>query len=98
MKAPLSEYGCSGSIGMPRGLSRSTHSVKIGGMAKPEQTTDQFTANVSASPQLIGASRLRRQENQNDPMRTGIMIALGIALLAFFGSMIAVLTMHAPAL
>ena len=83
---------------MPRGLSRSIHTVKIGGMDKPEQTTGQFAADISASPHLAGASQFRRQEKQNDPVRTGIMIGLGIALFVFFGSMIAVLMMHAPAL
>ena len=83
---------------MPRGLSRSTHSVKIGGMDKPEQTADQLATDISASPHLTGAFPFRRQEKQNDPVRTGIMIGLGITLLAFFASMIAVLMMHAPAL
>jgi hypothetical protein len=40
----------------------------------------------------------RRQEQQNDPVRTGILIGVGIALLVFLASMIAVLTMHAPIL
>jgi hypothetical protein len=83
---------------MQRGLSRSTHSVKIGAMDKPEQTTAQFTADISASPHLTGARQFGRQEEPNDPVRTGILIGVGIALLVFFGSMIAVLTMHAPAL
>jgi len=40
----------------------------------------------------------RRQEQQNDPVRTGILIEVGIALLVFLASMIAVLTLHATAL
>ena len=83
---------------MPRSLSRSTHSVKVGGMTKPEQTAAQFAADISASPHLSGASQFRRQEQQNDPVRTGILIGVGIALLVFLGSMIAVLMMHAPSL
>jgi hypothetical protein len=47
---------------------------------------------------LSSASPLRRQEQQKDPVRTGILIGLGIVLLFFLGSMIAVLMMHAPAL
>jgi hypothetical protein len=47
---------------------------------------------------LSSASFLRRQELQNDPVRAGILIGLGIALLVFLGSIIAVLMMHAPAL
>jgi hypothetical protein len=67
-------------------------------MDKPEQTTGQFAADISTSPHFTGASRFARQEQQNDPVRTGIMIGLGIALLVFLGSMIAVLTMQAPSL
>jgi hypothetical protein len=44
------------------------------------------------------ASPFRRQEQQNDPVRTGIVIALGIVLFVFLGSIVAVLMMHAPAL
>jgi hypothetical protein len=46
----------------------------------------------------LSTSPSSRQEHQNDPVRTGIMIGLGVALLVFLGSMIAVLTMHAPSL
>ena len=49
-------------------------------------------------PHLSSASPLRRQEQQNDPVRTGILIGLGIVLLVFIGSIIAVLMMHAPTL
>jgi len=46
---------------------------------------------------LTGASPFRRrQEQQNDPVRTGIFIGLGVVLLVFLGSVIAVLMMHAP--
>jgi hypothetical protein len=67
-------------------------------MRKPEQTAAQFVADISASPYLNVASPFRRQEQQNDPVRTGILIGVGIAVLVFFGSMIAVLMMHAPSL
>jgi hypothetical protein len=83
---------------MPPGLSELTHSVKMSRMAKPEQTTAQFAANAAAPLDLAGASQFRRQGQQNDRVRTAIMIGVGIALLAFFGSMIAVLMMHAPTL
>jgi len=49
-------------------------------------------------PHLSSASPLRRQEQQNDPIRSGILIGLGVVLFVFLGSMIAVLMMHAPAL
>ena len=81
---------------MQHGLSQSIHSVKICVMDKPEQTTAQFTADTAASPHLAGAYQFRRQEEPNDPVRTGILIGVGIALLVFFASMIAVLTMHGP--
>jgi hypothetical protein len=48
-------------------------------------------------PKLM-TSPFRRQEQQNDPVRRGILIGVGIALLVFLGSMIAVLTMRAPSL
>jgi len=47
---------------------------------------------------LTSASPLRRQQQQDDPVRTGILIGLGIVLLVFLGSMVAVLLMHAPSL
>jgi hypothetical protein len=61
-------------------------------------TKDQ-TAEPVASPANFGnASPFRRQKEQNDPIRNGIFIGLGIVLLVFFGSMVAVLMMHAPPL
>jgi len=47
---------------------------------------------------LSSVSPLRRQEQRNDPVRTGILIGLGIVLLVFLESIIAVLMMHAPTL
>ena len=44
------------------------------------------------------ASPFRRQREESDPVRKGILIGLVIVLLVFLGSMIAVLMMHAPAL
>jgi hypothetical protein len=67
-------------------------------MTKPEQINAQFAADPAVLPPLTGTSPFLRQEQQNDPVRTGILIGVGIALLVFLGSMIAVLTMHAPSL
>jgi pSer/pThr/pTyr-binding forkhead associated (FHA) protein len=67
-------------------------------LSNPEEIKAQFAAHTAAPPHFTGASPFRRQEQQNDPVRTGIMIGLGIALLVFLGSMIAVLMMHAPSL
>jgi pSer/pThr/pTyr-binding forkhead associated (FHA) protein len=67
-------------------------------LPKPEEIKAQFAADTAAQPHFANVSPFRRQEQQNDPMRTGIMIGLGIVVLIFLGSMIAVLMMHAPTL
>ena len=67
-------------------------------MAKPEQIKAHFAADTAAPPHSTGTSQFRRQEQQNDPVRTGILVGLGMVLLVFLGSMIAVLLMHAPSL
>jgi predicted component of type VI protein secretion system len=65
---------------------------------KPEEIKAHFAEAGAELPHLTGASPLRHQQQQNDPVRTGILIGLGIVLFVFLGSMIAVLMMHAPAL
>ncbi len=67
-------------------------------LPKPEEIKAQFAADTAAQPHRAGASPFRRPERQNDPVRTGIFVGLAIVLLAFLGSMIAVLMMHAPSL
>jgi pSer/pThr/pTyr-binding forkhead associated (FHA) protein len=67
-------------------------------LPKPEEIKAQFAADSAGQPHFTDASPFRRQEQQNDPVRAGIFIGLGIVLLVFLGSMIAVLMMHAPAL
>jgi predicted component of type VI protein secretion system len=68
-------------------------------LPKPEEIKAEFAAASAALPHFMGASPFRRrQDQQNDPVRTGILIGLGVVLLVFLGSMIAVLMMHAPAL
>ena len=67
-------------------------------LPKPEEIKAQLAEAGTALPHLTSASPFRRQQQQNDPVRTGILLGLGIALLVFLGSMIAVLMMHAPAL
>jgi hypothetical protein len=52
----------------------------------------------AAPAHFANASPFRRQREESDPVRNGIFIGLGIVLLVFLGSMIAVLMMHAPAL
>ena len=67
-------------------------------LPKTEEIKAQFAADRAAQPHFANVSPFRRQEQQNDPVRTGIMIGLAIVLLVFLGSMIAVLMMHAPTL
>ena len=76
-------------------------SSEVGGskpLPKPEEIKAQFAEAGAELPHLTGGSAFRRQQQQNDPVRTRIFIGLGIVLLVFLGSMIAVLMMHAPAL
>ena len=67
-------------------------------LPQPEEIRAQFAADTAAQSHFTGASPFRHQEQQNDPVRTGIFVGLGIVLLVFLGSMIAVLVMHAPQL
>jgi len=65
-------------------------------LPKPEEIKAQFAADTAAQPHFTSASPFRRQEQQKDRVRTGIMIGLAVVLVVFLGSMIAVLMMHAP--
>jgi predicted component of type VI protein secretion system len=65
-------------------------------LPKPEEIKAQFAADSAAPPHFTSA--FRRQEEQKDPVRTGILIGLAIIVLVFLASMIAVLMMHAPSL
>jgi len=67
-------------------------------LPKPEEIKAKFAADSAVRPQFTGASPFRRQEQQSDPVRTGIFIGLGIVLFVFLGSIIAVLMMHVPSL
>jgi predicted component of type VI protein secretion system len=54
-------------------------------------------AEFSAAPaDFTNASPFARRKDQKDPFRSAIFVGLGIVLLVFLGSMIAVLMMHAP--
>jgi predicted component of type VI protein secretion system len=65
-------------------------------LPKPEEIKAQFAADSAAPPHFTSA--FRRQEEQKDPVRTGILIGLAIIVLVFLASMIAVLMMHPPSL
>jgi pSer/pThr/pTyr-binding forkhead associated (FHA) protein len=67
-------------------------------LPKPEEIKAHFPEAATELPHLTSASPFRRQQEQSDPVRNGILIGLGIVLLVFLGSIIAVLLMHAPAL
>jgi pSer/pThr/pTyr-binding forkhead associated (FHA) protein len=67
-------------------------------LPKPEEIKAQFAAGSAAQGHFTAASAFRRKEQQNDSVRTGIMIGLAIVLLVFLGSIVAVLMMHAPTL
>ena len=67
-------------------------------LPKPEEIKAQFAEAGPELPHVATASPFRRQQEQNDPMRTGILIGLGIVLLIFLGSIIAVIMMHPPSL
>ncbi|PYL21421.1 MAG: hypothetical protein DMF44_13255, partial [Verrucomicrobia bacterium] len=76
-------------------------SSEVGGskpLPKPEEIKAHFAEPGAELPHLISASPFRHQQQQKDPMRTGILIGLGFVLLIFLGSIIAVLMMHAPSL
>jgi pSer/pThr/pTyr-binding forkhead associated (FHA) protein len=85
-------------FGEAEALYESSEGTRLKSLPNPEEISTQFTADSAAQSHFTSASLFRRQEEQNDLMRTGIMIGVGIALLVFFGSMIAVLMMHAPSL
>jgi hypothetical protein len=54
---------------------------------------------VSARPaDFANASPFPRRKEQRDPVRTAIYAAVGIAVLAFLGSMIALALMQPPVL
>ena len=56
-------------------------------------------AELSAVPaDFANASPFARQKGQKDSFRNAVFVGLGIVLLIFLGSMIAVLMMHAPVL
>ena len=72
--------------------------LDLGKMLKGLFTKGQTVEPVAAPANFANESPFRRQKEQNDPIRNGIFIGLGVVLLMFFGSMIAVLLMHAPSL
>src|SRR3954466_8215203 len=65
----------------------------------PVEQIEAKGAQSSAAPvDFENASPFPRKAKDRDPVRTGVLIAAGVAVLAFIGSMVAVLAMHAPVL
>ena len=63
----------------------------------PMEQIEAKGAETSAAPvDFENASPFPRRTKARDPMQTGVLIASGVALLAFIASMIAVLAMHPP--
>ena len=76
-------------------------SSEVGGskpLPKPEEIKAHFAEAGLELSHLGGTSFLRRLEQSDDPVRNGILIGLGVVLLVFLGSLVAVLMMHAPTL
>src|SRR5205823_302419 len=67
----------------------STHHAQLQLVGETYRLKDLDSAN---------ASPFARQKGQKDSFRNGVFVGLGIVLLVFLGSMIAVLMMHAPVL
>ena len=66
-------------------------------LPQPEEITVK-SAELSGLPaDFTNASPFPRQKEEKDSLRTAIFIALAVVVVIFLGSMIAVLTMHAPA-
>src|SRR5881394_405599 len=84
------------------GAAEAKYQSSTAGGSKPLPKPGEIKAHVAeAGAELApvpSASPFRRQEQQNDAVRTGIVIGLGIVLFVFLGSIIAVMMMHAPAL
>jgi hypothetical protein len=67
-------------------------------LPRPEKIIARSTELSAVPADFINASPFPRQREENDSFRTAISIALVVLALIFLGSMIAVLTMHAPSL
>lgn len=84
------------------GAAEAKYESSTAGGSKPLPKPGEIKAHVAEAgaelARVPSASPFRRQEQQNDAVRTGIVIGLGIVLFIFLGSIIAVLMMHAPAL
>jgi hypothetical protein len=67
-------------------------------LPQPAGITAKPAALSAAPADFTNASPFPHQKKERDPLGTANFIALAILALIFLGSMIAVLTMHAPLL
>jgi hypothetical protein len=66
-------------------------------LPQPEGITAKSAELSTVPADFINASPFARRREEKDPLRVAIFVALALLALVFLGSMIAVLTMHAPA-
>jgi hypothetical protein len=79
-------------------LSHPTHSIKIDDMPKLP-FSDATDLETSEAPiDFTNPSPFRPHRQESDQFGKAMFIGLGIVLLIFLGSMIAVLMMHTPRL
>ena len=67
-------------------------------LPQPEKIEAKPAKSSAVPVDFTNASPFPRRDREQDPTRPVIFAAAGVALLAFLGSMIAVLVMRAPAL
>jgi predicted component of type VI protein secretion system len=65
-------------------------------LPQPEEITAMSTALSAVPADFTNASPFPHQKQETDPLRIAILIGLAVLVLIFLGSMLAVLTMHAP--
>jgi pSer/pThr/pTyr-binding forkhead associated (FHA) protein len=67
-------------------------------LPQPEKIEAKPAESSAVPVDFANASPFPRRNRERDPLRASIFVAAAVALLAFLGSMIAVLMMSAPAL
>src|SRR5882724_2586249 len=97
---PVAEAGLRFDVRIRFGAAEARYEPGMSGsqpLPQPEKTTVK-SAELSAVPaDFTNASPFPHQKEEKDPLRSAIFIGLAVLALIFLGSMIAVLTMHAPA-
>jgi pSer/pThr/pTyr-binding forkhead associated (FHA) protein len=98
---PVAETGLRFDDRIRFGAAEARYEAEMSGsqpLPQPEKISAK-SAELSAVPaDFTNASPFPHQKEEKDSFRTAIFIALAVLALIFLGSMIAVLTMHAPTL